>query len=68
MAKNTKAEASAPNVVDEGLVVALGLHLTFGCRLLLIELGRRYDARLGWVPAGIAGSVVIGLGFVVLGT
>ena len=49
-------------LAEWGLVVLLALHLSFGLRLLVLEL-RPWpggDARLGWIVPGLAAALVIG--------
>ena len=45
------------------LVTLLGLHLMGGLRLLLIEFGPWRGLRKGWIAAGGALGIVVGLAF-----
>ncbi|MCL2894791.1 succinate dehydrogenase, cytochrome b556 subunit [Brenneria tiliae] len=50
-----------------GLVVALGLHVSFGLRLLALEMLNWRDirqARLGWIGWGAGFSLIVGTVFI----
>lgn len=60
------AEIGAVKWAEAGLVVLLVLHLSFGLRLLALELlpwRNTHDARLGWIAAGGVLSLAVGLVF-----
>lgn len=59
-------EIGAVKIAETGLVALLVLHLSFGLRLLALELlpwRSTRDARLGWIAAGGVLSLLVALAF-----
>jgi fumarate reductase subunit D len=55
----------AVKAAEWGLVVLLTVHMAFGLRVLVIELGEWRGFRLGWLGAGIGAAAAVGAAFVV---
>lgn len=59
-------EIGAVKIAETGLVALLVLHLSFGLRLLALELlpwRSTRDARLGWIAAGGVLSLLVAVAF-----
>jgi len=59
-------EIGAVKLAETGLVALLVLHLSFGLRLLALELlpwRSTRDARLGWIAAGGVLSLLVAVAF-----
>ena len=59
-------EIGAVKIAETGLVALLVLHLSFGLRLLALELlpwRSTRDARLGWIAAGGVVSLLVAVAF-----
>ena len=52
-------------IAEWGLVVLLALHLSFGLRVLILELLPWRDARKGLILAGAVGALLVGAVFAV---